>query len=276
MHGADIHGKVNLRNQKPERNAHMEEKRILHDIINSDHCLYQVSTLQALALGYLRKVVTVEELLTHGNTGLGTFEDLDGEMIALDGHCYRAGSDGNVNEVDVKTGVPFSVVSQLQGARSWDWGEIASSDALVEELNKKIEEHFGLNSMHVVRIDGTFDLIDARSELPSRKSQHVTLKELLSKTQYAFKFENIKGSVICLYFPDYMDGINLPGWHLHFISEDRQKGGHVFNLKMHEGHVRMDKISRIELQLPTEASFDTYALKMMSQKEVESVEQGNG
>lgn len=51
---------------------------------------YQVSTLQALALGYSKSVITVGELLKHGNLGLGTFEDVDGEMIVLDGKCYRA------------------------------------------------------------------------------------------------------------------------------------------------------------------------------------------
>ena len=253
----------------------MKENKRIYDILDSESSLYQVSTLQALALGYLRGVISVGELLKHGDTGLGTFEDLNGEMITLDGHCYCAGADGSVSEVDAETGVPFSVVSKLHGSRSWDWHEIDGTEALVNELNNKVEEHFGLNSMHLVRIDGTFDLVDARSESPSRKSQHVTLKELLSKTQYAFQFENIKGTIICFYFPNYMDGINMPGWHLHFISEDRKKGGHVFDVKLREGHVRMDKISHMEIQLPTEANFDTYDLKTASQKEVEEVEQGN-
>lgn len=51
---------------------------------------YQVSTLQALALGFSKPVITVEELLMHGDLGLGTFEDVDGEMIVLDGKCHRA------------------------------------------------------------------------------------------------------------------------------------------------------------------------------------------
>ena len=51
---------------------------------------YQVSTLQALALGFSKSVITVGELLRHGDTGIGTFEDVDGEMIILDGKCYRA------------------------------------------------------------------------------------------------------------------------------------------------------------------------------------------
>ena len=71
-----------------------------------------------------------------------------------------------------------------------------------------------------------------------------------------------------------MNGIDLPGWHLHFLSEDRSRGGHVFDVRIRQGHVRMDKVARLEIQLPTEAHFDTYDLTSASQKEVEAVEQG--
>ena len=251
-----------------------EDKIILNNIVSPDSCLYQVSTLQALMLGYIKGVISVKELLKHGDTGLGTFEDLDGEMIVIDGHCYRASSNGQMYEPDLDYGIPFAVATKLKGVRSWDWDEINGIDTLTAMLNNKIEAHFGLNSMHIVRIDGDFDFIDARSELPSRKAQHVSLKELLNTTQYSFRFEKISGSVICLYFPDYMDGLNLPGWHLHFISKDRSMGGHVFDLKINSCRVKLDKIARIELQLPTEPGFDTYELKSASAQDAKNIEQG--
>ena len=71
-----------------------------------------------------------------------------------------------------------------------------------------------------------------------------------------------------------MDGINAPGWHLHFISEDRTKGGHVFEIKMRSGKVRLDKITRVEIQMPTEPSFDTYSLKQANGDDIKKVEQG--
>ena len=122
-----------------------------------------------------------------------------------------------------------------------------------------------------MRIDGVFDKVDARSEAPYR-SHHVTLKEVLSRTQKAFLFEHIRGSLVGVYFPDYMDGINMPGWHLHFLSEDRSKGGHVFDVSVLEGAVRVDKITNISINLPKEAAFDTYSLKQDLQAEIKSVE----
>ena len=81
--------------------------------------MYQVSTLQALALGYTKPVVTVEELLGHGDTGLGTYKNVDGEMILAFGECYRADENGMTTKVSYDTGVPFSAVSFLQGARAF-------------------------------------------------------------------------------------------------------------------------------------------------------------
>lgn len=189
--------------------------------------MYQVSTLQALALGYSRAVITVEELIREGDTGLGTFEDVNGEMIVMDGHCYRADRKGHVTDVAPETGVPFAAVARLYGEQQFPLGYMPDIASVRTELTRKIEEVFGLNSMHIVRIDGTFEKVDARSEAPYR-SHHITLKEVLSHTQEAFLFENIRGSLVGVYFPDYMDGINMPGWHLHFLSEDRSKGGTCF------------------------------------------------
>ena len=235
--------------------------------------MYQVSTLQALMLGYSRPVISVAELLAHGDTGLGTFEDVDGEMIVLDGVCYRATENGAVEVAKPDKGVPFSAVCKMSDDRTTELGQFENIDSLKSALNNLIEEHFGLNSMHMVRIDGEFELVDARSE-SSYKSMHVSLKDILGKTQKAFQFENVKGTLVCVYFPDYMDGINAAGWHLHFVSDDKTRGGHVFELKMKSGWTVIDKINSIELKLPDEPIFDTYSLKNASEDEVKQVEQG--
>lgn len=85
--------------------------------------MYQVSTLQALMLGYTNPVVTVAELLEHGNIGLGTFKNIDGEMIVLDGVCYRAKDDGNVDVAEGDRGVPFSTVCYMDEVEPVEFGE---------------------------------------------------------------------------------------------------------------------------------------------------------
>ena len=216
-------------------------------------------------------MINVEKLLKEGNTGLGTFEDVNGEMILMDGKCYRADQNGTVTEVDPGTGVPFAAVAKLYGEQQFPLRNMADIESIRTELTRKIEERFGLNSMHVVQIDGLFEKVDARSEAPYR-SHHITLKEVLGQTQKAFLFENIRGSLVGVYFPDYMDGINMPGWHLHFLSADRSKGGHVFDVCLKEGEAKVDKITNIVIELPKSAAFDTYSLKQDLQEEIKSVE----
>ena len=236
---------------------------------------YQVSTLQALALGFSKSVTTVGELLEHGDLGLGTFEDVDGEMIVLDGKCHRADDSGNVFFAEDEKGVPFAAVTKFLPQRTEKLEKMENIDALKTWLTLRIEEDFGLNSMYAVRIDGEFSKVDARSE-SGTKAHHVTLKDALSVTQKAFVFENIRGSLVCVYYPDYMDGINAEGWHLHFLSEDRKHGGHVFDLSLTEGSAAFCRITSVEIKIPDSPAFDTYALKRASQDDIKSVEQGKG
>ena len=237
--------------------------------------IYQVSTLQALALGYTRAVVDVRELLEHGDTGLGTFQDVDGEMIVLDGICYQAKPDGGIVRAEDSAGVPFAVAASAEGGRKLKMGEMRNIEAIKTELTLRIEEDFGLNSIHIARIDGWFETIRARAGAPYH-SHHVSLKDILSKTQKDFCFEGLYGTLVCVYFPDYMDGINASGWHMHFLSKDRKLGGHVFEADMGSGECLIQKIDRIEIQLPRDAAFDIYCLKEASKDEIKQVEQGNG
>ena len=234
---------------------------------------YQVSTLQALALGFSKSVITVEELIQNGDIGLGTFEDVDGEMIVLDGKCYRAKNNGDVVPAEDKRGVPFASVCRFQSNRTEEIEKIDTIENLKTWLTLRIEEDFGLNSMYAVRIDGDFAKVDARSESGTR-AHHLTLKDALSVTQKAFIFENIKGTLVCVYYPDYMDGINAAGWHMHFLSEDKKNGGHVFDVSINQGKVDFCKIVSLEIRIPDSPAFDTYALKGASKEDIKSVEQG--
>lgn len=237
--------------------------------------IYQVSTLQALALGYTRPVVTVQSLLEHGDTGLGTFENVDGEMIILDGICYQAISDGSIVRSEDSDGVPFAVSGFVKDGRPIKMQSMPNLEAIKTELTLRIEEDFGLNSIHIARIDGFFESIHARAGAPYR-SQHVSLKDILSKTQMDFSFEKLYGTLVCVYYPDYMDGINASGWHMHFLSKDRKLGGHVFEAVMSSGDCLVQKMDRIKIQLPREAAFDTYSLKEASNDDIAKVEQGKG
>jgi hypothetical protein len=80
------------------------------------HTLFQVSTSGALVQGIYERAVSSTFLLNYGDFGIGTFDNLDGEMVVLDGVIYQVRSDGIVNKIVDDTGTPFAVVAKLIAA----------------------------------------------------------------------------------------------------------------------------------------------------------------
>ena len=123
----------------------------------------------------------------------------------------------------------------------------------------------------MIRLDGYFGNMRVRSERP-QSAPYRPLAKVMETDQTLFTHKDIRDTVVGLYCPVYMNQVNTPGWHLHFLSEDRTLGGHVFDMRLRSGTARVDKICNMELELPREAAFDTYALKQDLQAEIKSVE----
>ena len=103
--------------------------------------MYQVSTMQALAKGDFYGNATIEELLANGDIGLGTFEAVDGEMIVLDGICYRAKADGTVEIADAGDATPFASVTYLNKNIAFELENIADMSELLAKLDEVGEAH---------------------------------------------------------------------------------------------------------------------------------------
>src|SRR6476660_638173 len=77
------------------------------------HTLFQVSTSGALVAGVFDREVSVKSILEHGDFGLGTFANLDGEMVVLDGRAFQVQGTGKVFEAASDAGAPFAVVTRF-------------------------------------------------------------------------------------------------------------------------------------------------------------------
>ncbi|HCM92106.1 MAG TPA: alpha-acetolactate decarboxylase [Lachnospiraceae bacterium] len=221
--------------------------------------IFQVSTVKALEAGYLKPIINVEELLCHGDTGIGMFENADGEMVIIDGKCYRLKDDGNSERVNVKSGVTFASIAYMNLYRQFAFSAVDGLKKLESDLSVEVEENFGLNSIHMARIDGLFERITVNSQ-SAVLTHHIPLSESEAGTRKTYEYENMKGSLICVYFPDYLQGINDPGWHIHFLNWNHSLGGHVTDLKMKYADVNLVKLNAIETWLPHDAAYDTYSL----------------
>lgn len=238
--------------------------------------VYQISTLQALVMGNYYGCLEIQDLLTHGNTGLGTFDAVDGELVIIDGHCYRIIKGGKAIEARPHDTTPFASVAFLDEETndSLKFDSLTSVDALRHALDEYLENR-GPNNMYVMRVDGYFHFVAARTEL-RQQEPFKPFAEVLQKDEDRFRFNSIHGTLICFYFPKYLDGVNTPGWHFHFIDDARKVGGHVFDLHLVSGRAIINKTDRFVLDLPHNRAFQEAALDQASKDDIRQIEQGAG
>ena len=210
--------------------------------------VYQVALLQSLAQGHFDGIVTVGELKAHGDTGIGTFEGVNGEMIVLDGVVYQAIHDGSVVIPPDSETVPFSNVTFFEPDLQVRLTEVPDMASLQERLNQTVRGN-GANLFYMVRISGEFPAIKARSEYKQEKPYR-ELDVALAADQIECDYENVRGTMVGLYCPSFMGGLNSIGWHFHFITEDRTRGGHVLQVSVGSADAAFDATPAFALALP--------------------------
>lgn len=233
--------------------------------------LYQVSLLDALMKGYYDGVITISELEQNGDTGIGTFDRLAGEMIMLDGVTYQAKVDGTV--VEKKEGTtPFACVKNFhEDIVVEDISGINDIEELKSLLNSAVEENTGnFNCFYMTKVSGDFAKIKVRS-VPEQEKPYRPLSEVAAE-QKEYEYSNVKGTLVALYCPEYISGINLAGWHIHFISEDFSKGGHVLELCLTQGSASVDLTNDYSIVLPEGNDFSDMSFGDDMTKETEAVE----
>lgn len=60
----------------------------------------------------------------------------------------------------------------------------------------------------------------------------------------------MEGSLVGFRFPDYSQGIEITGYHLHFITAARDRGGHVLECRPRQVRVRLDPSADLHVELP--------------------------
>ena len=238
--------------------------------VKNRETIYQIALLQSLAMGYFDGSISVKDLKTHGDTGIGTFEGLDGEMIVLDGVVYRANQDLKINVVKDDVLVPFSNVTFFEKDFSVKLADVRDKEAFEKILNEQVNKH-GRNSFYMVKVSGTFNEILIRSE-KGCKEPYPTLVEAL-KTQKEITPKNISGTIVGLYCPDFMSSLNSTGWHFHFVSADKKIGGHVLDLNLKSGEAQLDKTDGFKLDLPKKENFHALNFKTNMTEDIRKAEQ---
>ncbi len=211
--------------------------------------IFQVSTATALVDGIYAGAVTVGDLKAHGNFGLGTFANLAGEMVVVDGDFYCVPGDGPVREAANTDPVPFAVVSQFEASAQTASGAFSNFAELTAKLDTLRDSN---NQFYAVRIDGVFSSMHTRAVCEVEPG--TTLVDA-TKSQTEFHYNDITGSVVGYWFPPYASSLNVVGWHLHFLDNTRTRGGHVLGVAGTDSNIQFQTLDDLHISLPETKEF---------------------
>ena len=214
------------------------------------HTVFQNSLMSALLDGIYDGEMTIGQILSKGNFGLGTFDGLDGEMIILDGTCYQLRSDGTATIADLNQKSPFAQVTNFVPKIVAK----APKGMKRSELSKFIDdlEPSG-NYFHAVRIKGTFTNVTTRT-VTKQSKPYPPMRDAVGDDK-EISFENASGIIGGFRTPKYAKGIGIPGCHVHFIDDDRTGGGHVLDFKLKSGVIEICPGTDLQLRLPLSEEF---------------------
>jgi acetolactate decarboxylase len=211
--------------------------------------LYQTSLMSALMAGIYDGEATYGQIREYGDFGLGTFNDLDGEMVGFDGTFYQLRSDGSARPVTSDQKTPFAVVMFFQPEQELEVVQPMTKGDLIEAIEKATDA----NLFSAVRVDGIFD--EVRTRTVQRQAKPFPPLTEATKHQAEKVFTNVEGTLVGFRTPTYAQGIGVAGFHLHFLRQDKQAGGHALDYRMRAGRVLTCTAHDLRVELPTSAEF---------------------
>lgn len=228
--------------------------------------LYMSSPINALLEGFYRDDITIATLRDKGDFGIGTFNNLDGELVALGGRFFQLDLDGNARPVadDLKT--PFSTVCKFQPALTEEIAEPLSWESFGDRLKTLLPSD---NMFYAIHMEGRFRSVKTRS-VP-RTENYRPLSEATDH-QKLRRFENVDGHLVGFYTPSFVPSVNVPGYHFHFIDREFSAGGHLLACEPEHLDIRLQIFFSMELTLPKTLDYLTASFTRDAKKDLEKAE----
>ena len=228
--------------------------------------IYLCAPVNALVEGIYEEKIPLSQIKEHGDFGLGTFDDLDGEMVMLDGQIYQITAEGHVHQVDEHALTPFACVTHYSPSSHDELNGELSHDAFQEWLERLLPSP---NIFYAIRAEGRFATMRLRS-VPKQENYRPLVE--VAKDQSVFTFTDIEGSLAGFFTPAFVSSLNVPGFHLHFLSADRRHGGHLLECRPTRVNVGVQMLSTLELALPLSLDYLTWDFNRNTDQDLEKVE----
>lgn len=221
---------------------------------------YQNTAVISLLNGVYDGQMSVAEIRRHGTQGVGTWDKLDGEGIILDGVFYQVLSDGSVRTPPDSAIMPFAQVTHFQAEGEMPLPRGLSYAELADFLDPLLAT---VNTYYALRLQGTFKKVQTRS-LPEQHKPYPPFWKV-QLTEPKFNFQTVHGTMVGFRSPPYATNFDPTDYHLHFLTKDRDAGGHVLSFVTEDVVLYLDRINRFEIELPTNKEFEQADLSQIDQ-----------
>jgi acetolactate decarboxylase len=199
----------------------------------------------------------VSTLKANGDIGLGSFDFLDGEMVMLDGIPYRIREDGEITVGADDDEIVYANAAFFDQDGSFDIQKGVNYDQLRAAINPNIPS---LNLFYAFKIHGTFKTLKLGG-LDKQEKPFDDGLDVLIPNRPVFEGENITGTMIGFFCPEFIGDINAAGYHFHFISDDLKMGGHVMEFASAEPlEVQFDEMNNYHFYLPDNEDYRNVSL----------------
>lgn len=232
----------------------------------NNNSLYMSSPINALLEGFYRDDITINTLKQKGDFGIGTFNNLDGELIAINGKYFQLDLDGNANQISDNMKTPFSTVCFFRPMLFEEFTSHLKYDKFIESLKKVLPSD---NMFYAIKMQGKFKYVKTRS-VPKTKN-YQPLSEATDHQKIRI-FNNVSGFLAGFYTPSFVPSVNVPGYHFHFIDKDYKAGGHLLNCEPVNIKISLQIFFSMELTLPKTLDYLTANFTRDAEKDLEKAE----
>lgn len=229
--------------------------------------VFQNAPINALLAGCYSGTISVQELKKHGDFGVGTLDALDGEMVALDHAFYQIQPDGKARRLQGKDTSPFATVTFFEAGEEFMPSQTMDLKALTVFLDEKLPSE---NLIYAIKIEGKFPSLKVRSAARQKKPFPVLTEAI--REQKVFVLKDQEGTLVGFRFPSYALGVNVPGYHFHFLNKDKALGGHVLDLQGEEIHIQIDKSHAFSMELPESEEFLKFRFEADAGEAIQKIE----
>lgn len=240
------------------------------DSLGRDNNLFSAGHAGGFVGGLYDAFYPYKQLEQKGDFGLGAPANLDGELMMLNGKYYQTRYTGITTQLADTGKTPYATVCFFRPGKVIHVKDKLTKAQLFKLLDSVLNNQ---NGMYAIHISGNFKYVKTRAFPPVTQRPYTPIAAMLDKQQF-FEFNALQGDLIGFKLPEFLAGPAISGYHFHFLSADKVKGGHMTDLITGDITIEIETLNSFTLNVPQTTDFRNYNFKNNNAADIKSVENG--